>query len=204
MIDFPQAPANEPDSPPPLPPCDRETFNEVVSQDWEHFVRQVVRMMIAKTGVVARADAEDVVQMALAKAWEKRDTYRRIKPLRNWLFMFVVWQCRAYQNKVDRRAAAANMVRLETLAANKLPPAPDCPTPSQVLKQEAERVKHREMLGRLLREISKTKRQAIVKRHFRGMRTSEIAKETSTHYATIASRIWAGYRQMRQAGGQRA
>ena len=189
----------------PLPLCDLETFSEVVSQKWEHFVNEVVRMMYAKTmPTVNRADAEDIVQTALAKAWEKRATYEPIKPLRNWLFVFVRWYFRNYlKDRARKYKSRGPTCWLEAMAENNsTPPAPDCRTLDEMLEKEAARMRHRAEVGRLLNGISKTVRQTIVKRHFRGMSISQIAREKSANEKTIAWRFPNGYRQMRQAGGQ--
>ena len=185
----------------PFPPCDRETFNEVVAKEWENFVSAVVhKMYIKDKPVVNRADAENIVQVALVNAWQKRHTYQAVGPLVNWLAAFVRWEFRGYwKDRTRRYETWGETYWLETLAANNtLPPAPNCPTSDEMLEKEAERTKHRAQLGRLLNGISKIKRQTIVKRHFRGMSISEIAKEKSANYSTIVSRFFLGNQQLRQ------
>ena len=77
---------------------DRDTFNRAAAREWEHFVNEVVRMRSRHKEELEpnnRADAEDTVQRALMKAWEKRGTYRAIGPLRSWLFAYVSWTYRS-------------------------------------------------------------------------------------------------------------
>ncbi len=189
----------------PLPPCDLGTFTEVVSQEWDDFVRQVVRMMFRKgMPTVNRADAEDIVQTALSAAWEKRAAYAPIKPLRNWLWAFVYWSFLTHMTDRARKYKSQGPTCwLETLAKdNSMPPAPECHTLDVMLEKEAARMRHRAELGRLLRSITKLQRHAVVKRHFRGLSTSQIAREECRNDKTIGSRFQDGYRAMRRVAGQ--
>ena len=103
---------------------DRGSFDELATL-WRP------RLMAAVRGRVAdAADAEDVAQQALARAWEKRSRFRPGARLGPWLLTI------AYRLAADRRRAAGRRRHHEGLAAGTLrlvaDPAPDAADVSEL------------------------------------------------------------------------
>lgn len=116
----------------------------------------------------SRADAEDVVQEAAMKAWQKRRSFRAGAEPRPWFLAIVANECRMAWRRRSRHAAG------------ELPR--DAPIASP-LNEEADHLRH--ALGRLGRKD----RLALVLRYYLDLPTDEVARTLGVSPAAARVRI---------------
>ena len=83
-------------------------------------IRRIEKLLyrIAWSYMGSNADAEDAVQDALIKAWEKRDTLRDLKQFRPWMARILTNRCR----DMLRRRRKFSFIPLEDAAAQETEP----------------------------------------------------------------------------------
>jgi RNA polymerase sigma-70 factor (ECF subfamily) len=129
--------------------------------------RRIVSQIYAMTGNLA--EAEDSVQEAFARAWQRWDDVRRYGDPEAWIRTVAYrLSVSAWRKAVNRRAA-----HHRAAAAPELPGlSPDHLT-----------------LVSALRQISAEQRRAIVLYHLVGLTIAEIAKETGSPEGTVKSHL---------------
>jgi RNA polymerase sigma-70 factor (ECF subfamily) len=145
---------------------DPGTFDEFYSGS----VRRVTGLLYALTG--SRAEAEDCVQEAYARAWQRWDKVAEYGDPEAWV------RTVAYRVSISAWRKAANM-----RAAHRRHGAPEDPhgmSPDYVAIIAA------------LRKIPDRQRQAIVLHHLVGLSVEEIARETGAPPGTVKARLSRG------------
>lgn len=133
-------------------------------------VRRLVGQLHAMTG--SKAEAEDCVQEAYARAWQRWDKVSGYGDPEAWV------RTVAYRVSVSAWRKSANM-----RAAHRRHGVPDDSrglSPDYVAIVTA------------LRKVSAAQRQAIVLHHLVGMSVEEIARETGTATGTVKARLSRG------------
>lgn len=145
---------------------DPGTFDEFYSGS----VRRVTGLLYAMTG--SRAEAEDCVQEAYARAWQRWDKVSEYGDPEAWV------RTVAYRVSISAWRKTANM-----RAAHRRHGAPEDPygmSPDYVAIIAA------------LRKIPVRQRQAIVLHHLVGLTVDEIARETGAPPGTVKARLSRG------------
>ena len=100
-------------------------------------VRRIEKLLyrIAWSYMGNNADAEDAVQDALIKAWERRESLRDLKLFRPWMARILTNQCK----DLLRKRKKWNFYPLEDAAAQEVePPEPDAPVLEAMRKLKPE------------------------------------------------------------------
>ena len=142
---------------------DELDFNEFFAASF----RRIVSQIYAMTGNLA--EAEDSVQEAYARAWQRWDDVRDYADPESWIRTVAYRLCvSAWRKSVNRRNAHRRA------AAN-----PELPglSPDHLALVSA------------LRRISPDQRRAIVLYHLVGLTIAEIARETGTPEGTVKSHL---------------
>lgn len=144
------------------------------SDDFDSFYaatsRRLTHQMYAMTGNLA--DAQDCVQEAYARAWQRWGSVSSANDPEAWI-RTVAWRIAASRWRKARNGAAA-MVR------NGPPEHGPPPSPDTVALVAA------------LRQISEQQRRAIVLHHLVGMSVDEVARETGSPVGTVKARLSRG------------
>jgi RNA polymerase sigma-70 factor, ECF subfamily len=144
------------------------------SEDFDAFYhatnRRLLHQMYAMTGNLA--DAQECVQEAYARAWQKWKHVHDADDPAAWV-RTVAWRIAA-----SRWRKARNGVR--ALARHGTPDHSQPPSPDHVA------------LVRALREIPEVQRRAIVLHHLVGMSVDEVAHETGAPPGTVKARLSRG------------
>ncbi len=128
------------------------------------------------------ADAEDVVQDALAQAWERFDELRQADRFRAWLDRIVVNRCR---DRLRRRGR----IRFVAFDGASDPPGLD---PFQSFLD-------RDSLLAGLRGLEPDERIAVVLRYWGDLQLDAIAERTGWPLGTVKSRLHRALRRLRAA-----
>jgi RNA polymerase sigma-70 factor, ECF subfamily len=133
-------------------------------------VRRLISQLYAMTG--DRAEAEDVVQEAYARAWQRWDRVAGYDDPESWV-RTVAWRISVSS---WRKAAS----RLAAHRRERLPDAVPGASPDYVAMVSA------------LREINADQRRAVVLYHLVGLSVQEIATETGSSPAAVKARLVRG------------
>lgn len=118
------------------------------------------------------ADAEDVLQEVLARAWRYRASFEERRALGPWL------RRTALHVVLDRRDARARAPRQGEVDPADVPAAASVDAAAQ-----------REQLERLLAPLSAVEREALVRFHQRGESVAEIARTLGLPEGTVKSHL---------------
>jgi RNA polymerase sigma-70 factor (ECF subfamily) len=144
------------------------------SSDFDAFYhatsRRLLHQMYAMTGNAA--DAQDCVQEAYARAWQRWSSVRRADNPEAWI-RTVAWRIAASRWRRTRTGIAAY------LRHGPVEPTPE-PSPDNVALVSA------------LRLIAEEQRRAIVLFHLVGMTIEEVARETGAPTGTVKARLARG------------
>jgi RNA polymerase sigma-70 factor, ECF subfamily len=132
--------------------------------------RRVLHQMYAMTGNLA--DAQELVQEAYARAWQRWSTVSAYEDPQAWV-RTVAWRLAASKWRLTKNAMAA-LVRHG--------PAENTPEPS--IDNVA--------LVQALRQIPEVQRRAIVLHHLVGLSVAEVADETHSPEGTVKARLARG------------
>jgi len=132
--------------------------------------RRVLHQMYAMTGNLA--DAQDLVQEAYARAWQRWSAVSTYDDPEAWV-RTVAWRLAASRWRKARNGVAA-MLRHG--------PEPDTPEPS---------VDNVALVG-ALRRVPEAQRRAIVLHHLGGLSVAEVAHETGAPEGTVKARLARG------------
>jgi RNA polymerase sigma-70 factor (ECF subfamily) len=135
-----------------------------------------------------RSSAEDIVQSAFLRVFERRDQFQTGRPFEPWLLRIVI-------NDALKLARPIAPLPLDGMSGGgeQLLPSPEPPPDEQLIaKETTEAIWH--TLGRL----SATQRAVIVMRYYLGMNEEEMAEELDCAPGTVKSRLHAARQRMRQ------
>ncbi|HYH22515.1 MAG TPA: sigma-70 family RNA polymerase sigma factor [Azospirillum sp.] len=129
-----------------------------------------------------RADAEDLVQEALARAIGRADTFKTGTNMRAWLFTILH---NVHVNQVRSRASRPDEVPVESVESRLTTPA-----------RQEERVEVREMM-RALDELPDEQRQVLLLVALEGLKYEEVAEMIGVPIGTVMSRLSRGREAVR-------
>jgi RNA polymerase sigma-70 factor, ECF subfamily len=135
--------------------------------EYTYMLRGLMRL-----GVLER-DVRDVLQEVFLEVWRELPTYNSSRPLRPWLYAFMVRFAANY-----RRLARHREITLATL-----------PDASQ---RSDENTNARDLVLRALESLGDEQRVCVVMHDFEGFTAQEIADATATPLGTVYSRIRMG------------
>ncbi|MGI6368937.1 MAG: RNA polymerase sigma factor [Anaerolineae bacterium] len=139
-----------------------------------------------------RSAAEDVVQSAFLRAWERIQQFDPSRP-------FAPWFLKSVSNEALRRLTRQRPhLTLEDLEAAERTLAPWLTDPAPGPDQHAEELALREALQKALTTLSAQQRAAVVLRYYAGLSEAEIAERMGTPRGTVKSRLHAAHRRLRQ------
>lgn len=120
------------------------------------------------------ADAEDLVQEALARAVSRADTFKAGTNLRAWLFTILH---NVHVNQVRSRASRPDEVPVEAVESRLVTPA-----------RQEERVELRDM-ARALDDLPVEQRQVLLLVALEGLKYEEVAETLGVPIGTVMSRL---------------
>jgi len=129
-----------------------------------------------------RADAEDLVQEALARAIARADSFQTGTNMRAWLFTILH---NVHVNQVRSRASRPDEVTVESVENRLTTPA-----------RQEERVEVREMM-RALDELPDEQRQVLLLVALEGLKYEEVAEMIGVPIGTVMSRLSRGREAVR-------
>ena len=129
-----------------------------------------------------RADAEDLVQEALARAIARADSFQAGTNMRAWLFTILH---NVHVNQVRSRASRPDEVTVESVENRLTTPA-----------RQEERVEVREMM-RALDELPDEQRQVLLLVALEGLKYEEVAEMIGVPIGTVMSRLSRGREAVR-------
>jgi RNA polymerase sigma-70 factor (ECF subfamily) len=129
-----------------------------------------------------RADAEDLVQEALARANGRADSFQAGTNMRAWLFTILH---NVHVNQVRSRASRPDEVPVESVENRLTTPA-----------RQEERVEVREMM-RALDELPDEQRQVLLLVALEGLKYEEVAEMIGVPIGTVMSRLSRGREAVR-------
>jgi len=143
------------------------------------------------------ADAEDLVQDTLVKAWRGFDSYIPGRPFLNWLLRIMQ---RAYldgrrrDNPIRKAESLNSMISPADGEVQELPVADDHIGPDEELLQQ----EFRRELKKALAQLPDVYREAIVMCDLESLTYAEIADVQRTTIGTVRSRIHRGRKMLRE------
>ena len=87
---------------------DKETFATLVIKQQ----RQLYRIAVSYTG--SSADAEDAMQEALLRAWNRRNTLRDVAYFSTWLNRILINECKTLLRKRKRHVLQPDLPNIST------------------------------------------------------------------------------------------
>ncbi|HEX9036245.1 MAG TPA: sigma-70 family RNA polymerase sigma factor [Ktedonobacterales bacterium] len=180
--------------------CDPAAGFEQLARNWQN---RLYAFALRMSG--SPADAEDIAQETLVRAWRALATYseerRASLQVRAWLFQIAVNLVR----NSARSASHATTLSLDDpgdveagalhTLAERLPDTDLAGVPEESL----ERRLRRELLAHLLLRLPKAQRLALVLRHIEGMTYDEISAITGLPIGTLKSHASRGASELRRA-----
>jgi len=142
-----------------------------------------------------RAEAEDVAQEVMLRAWQGITRFQSRSSYFTWLYRIAVNEANRALGKRGRRPADVS------IGADELQlPAPPAADPAR----QAENAELRRALGRALAELPPPLRTAIVLRDVEGLSTQESAEIAGVSQAAFKSRLHQARLRVRAAVGDEA
>jgi len=166
--------------------ADREYFEELVRRHY----RQAYHVAYRLSG--SHADADDLTQEALIRAFESLHRYQRDLPFINWLYRIMV---NLYIDEVRRRK------RAPTESFEAMPALMEIADPES---DPAERVLSRELDGNIqeaLQSLPQDFRTAVTLCDVEGFSYEEISEIMGCSIGTVRSRVHRGRKLMKQRLG---
>jgi len=173
-----------------------------VAAERDHYIGEVVKLMYRfepEWRGINRADAEDIVQSAMMAAWRKRDTYQPIKPLRNWLFLFVQNTYRADHALRAKRKHRIDM--LEWVQSNNFAPPSQVVGYAESIRRDAEQEKYRSLVAKLIETLPEPLLTTFRHVYYDNTTKIDVSRTTGVGYSTVFSRIRRGVAQLRNRFG---
>lgn len=155
-----------------------ERFAVLVHRCRDRFARYAVHLL-------GSADAaEDALQEAFIRAYDRLAQCRDPENFRQWFFLILRNSCYAEARLRKRHAGASLEEVLE-------PVAPD------VSDRRLERGERRRTLEAALRRLTMEQREVFVLKHYEGLPYDEIARRTSASVASLKMRMHRAYDRLR-------
>lgn len=145
-----------------------------------------------------RADADDLVQMAIVKAWTHFDSYQDDRPFQNWLLKIIMRSHLDAVRTVNRRPKMHSLDALVTLEdgmGHAYEPADPTPLPDDPFNQSVMQAK----VQRVLNELPDSHRRILQMCDVEGLSYSEIADAERLTVATVRSRLHRARQIVRKA-----
>jgi len=145
-----------------------------------------------------RADADDLVQMAIVKAWTHFDAYQDDRPFQNWLLKIIMRSHLDAVRTVNRRPKMHSLDALVTLEdglGHTYEPADSTPLPDNHFNQNVMQAK----VQRVLAELPDSHRRILQMCDVEGLSYSEIADAERLTVATVRSRLHRSRQIVRKA-----
>jgi len=133
-------------------------------------------------------EAEDLVQMALLRAWNHLPAFRAESRLGTWLYRIVINLCYSRLPQLRRRSETLEELGEADLAL--LEPGPD---------QHLDQAELRRGLEQAIAALPPQQRLLITLRHLEDLRYDEIAELTGLPLGTVKTGIHRGRRQLRDS-----
>ncbi|HEX5090797.1 MAG TPA: SigE family RNA polymerase sigma factor [Nocardioides sp.] len=130
------------------------------------------------------ADAEDVVQEALARALPRWERISRVDNVDAYVRRMVVNAHTSWWRRFRRREAPVELVREQVVVAEAVPPD------------------ERARLWRACQRLPEAQRTAIVLRYYEQLEYAEIAELTGVREGSVRSRVSRGLSALREAMGE--
>ena len=135
-----------------------------------------------------RADADDLVQMAILKAWTHFDAYQDDKPFQNWLLKIIMRAHLDAVRTINRRPKMHSLDALVTLEdglGHAYEPADPTPLPDDPFTQS----KVESRIEKVLQDLPDSHRRIIEMCDVQGLSYSEIADAEGLTVPTVRSRL---------------
>jgi len=145
-----------------------------------------------------RADADDLVQMAILKAWTHFDAYQDDKPFQNWLLKIIMRAHLDAVRTINRRPkihSLDTLVTLEDGMGHAFDPIDPNPLPDDPFSQNCIQVK----VERALAELPESHRRILNMCDADGLSYSEIADSEGLSIPTVRSRLHRARKIVRRA-----
>jgi RNA polymerase sigma-70 factor (ECF subfamily) len=164
---------------------DAEAFGQLARR-WQAALFHFARRLLGNGD-----DARDVCQETLLRAYQNLPRLRDPAKFKAWIHLITLNLCRD-RMRSPRARIETQAYEEETIgdARRFVPPA----TPERVV----DGTRLAEALGGVLARISPEQRAAILLREYQGFTTEEIAEMTGVPTATVRTRIFYGFRAVRQ------
>jgi len=165
---------------------DTDAFSEIVTC-YERFVYNTACRVLTASGLSV-ADADDIAQDSLIKAWRSLSTFRGECSFSTWLFRVTVNTARDVI-RTNARRPVVSLTRSED--DDEEPEIWDVPVTSgdEIPEEAAERRETIEAVRRAVESLPDDQRQAIVLRDIHGLPYDEISRILGAEVGTIKSRI---------------
>ncbi|MBE6709717.1 MAG: sigma-70 family RNA polymerase sigma factor [Ruminococcaceae bacterium] len=165
---------------------DTDAFSEIVTC-YERFVYNTACRVLTASGLSV-ADADDIAQDSLIKAWRSISTFRGECSFSTWLFRVTVNTARDVI-RTNARRPVVSLTRSED--DDEEPEIWDVPVTSgdEIPEEAAERRETIEAVRRAVESLPDDQRQAIVLRDIHGLPYDEISRILGAEVGTIKSRI---------------
>ena len=131
-----------------------------------------------------RALAEDIVQAAFIRAYERIDQFDGTRPFSPWFLRSVINDAVKAARRQERQVSLENATNGEITLAEILPD----PQPGPA--RQAESAEMREAVWNTLGELSPKQRAAVVLRYYLGLNEAEMARELSCAPGTVKSHLY--------------
>ncbi len=145
-----------------------------------------------------RADADDLVQLAIVKAWTHFDAYQDDKPFQNWLLKIIMRAHLDAVRTINRRPKMHSLDALVTLedgAGHAYEPVDASPLPDDSFKQNQMQAK----VQRALAKLPDSHRRIIQMCDVDGLSYTEIADAEGLTIPTVRSRLHRARKVIRKA-----
>ena len=174
---------------------DTNAFSEIVTC-YERFVYNTACRVLTASGLSV-ADADDIAQDSLIKAWRSLSTFRGECSFSTWLFRVTVNTARDVI-RTNARRPVVSLTRSED--DDEEPEIWDVPVTSgdEIPEEAAERRETIEAVRRAVESLPDDQRQAIVLRDIHGLPYDEISRILGAEVGTIKSRINRGWTNLKK------
>ena len=145
-----------------------------------------------------RADADDLVQLAVIKAWTHFDAYQEDKPFQNWLLKIIMRSHLDAVRTINRRPKMHSLDALVTLedgGGHAYEPVDTSPLPDNPFNQNDVQVK----VQRALAKLPDSHRRIIQMCDVEGLSYCEIADVEGLTVPTVRSRLHRARKVIRKA-----
>lgn len=164
---------------------DAEAFG-LLARRWQAALFHFARRLLGNGD-----DARDVCQEALLRAYQNLPRLRDPAKFKSWVHLITLNLCR------DRMRSPRVRIESEALEEETIGRAARAASPATPVRV-VDAARLAEALNGVLARISPEQRAAILLREYQGFTTEEIAEMTGVPTATVRTRIFYGFRAVRQ------